>query len=166
MSGRGARYLFFAVLGCIIPGTAGFSVPVVKVEESFVTPVVSGHLNRLCQDSPSRDIEYDNYFTRPERENGMSYVFYNNIIDPADNSQFGYALLYGLEFASEKAKADDSLAVGLYFTGSKGRIYLIEKKAFDEFHRQKLTAEALLKYLTVKEIDLEGSAKPLTPRKK
>jgi hypothetical protein len=156
MRGRGIRFLFLALLGWIIPGTTGFSVPVVKVEGPLVLPVLAGRLNRLCQDAPSGDINYDKYFTRPERENGMSYVFYNNIIDPEDNSQFGYALLYGLEFASEKAEADDSLAVGMYFTGSKGRIYLIQKKAFDEFHRKKLTTEALLKYLTVKEIDLAG----------
>ena len=155
MSGRGAHVLFFAVLGCIIFGTTGFAVPVVKVEGTFVVPESSGNLNRLCQDSPSGDIEYDKYFTRPERQDGMTYVFYNNIIDPGDNSQFGYALLYGLEYASEKADGKDSLAVGLYFAGSKGRIYLIQKEAFDEFHRQKLSADQLLKYLTVKEVDLE-----------
>jgi hypothetical protein len=159
MSRRGARFLFFALAGLLVPGANAFSVPSVAPQPP-VFPAGNTSLDRLCQDKPTADIRYSDYFTSPERDNGITYVFYNNVIDTADNSQFGYALLYGLEYAAEKAAPEDSLAVGIYFSGSKGKIFLIEKKAFLEFRKKKLTVEKLLLYLTVKEVDLKRASAP------
>jgi hypothetical protein len=117
---------------------------------------------------PSENIEYSTYFTRPERDEkqGIVFVFYNNFIDVKDDVQFGYALLYGLEYAAEIASPDDVVAVGIYFTNNKGKIYLIVKAAFDNFHQQKITADGLLKYLTIKEVDLAEKPAPKTTVKK
>jgi hypothetical protein len=151
MSGRGTRLFFFSIIVFIFLGVTGYSVP---VRGMLVLPTPVFSLERLCQNKPAEDVDYSRYFTSPEREGAIMYVFYNNVIDAGDNSQFGYALLYGLEFAAESAQAADTLAVGIYFSSEKGKIYLIQKKAFEEFHSKKLTVDALLKYLTVKEVVL------------
>jgi hypothetical protein len=160
MSRRGARNLvsFFAFLLIV---NIGFSSPNLPGAQLQLPRHQSFTLDRLCQDPPDKTIDYSNYFTKPEREGGIVYVFYNNFVDILDNTQFGYALLYGLEYASASANnSSDILAVGIYFTDDKGKLYLINKKAFDDFHQQKLTIDALVKDLMIKEVDLTQKTTP------
>ncbi|MBN2351926.1 MAG: hypothetical protein JXD23_05100 [Spirochaetales bacterium] len=156
MNGRGTRLFFFSValtFGLVTAAT-GYSRPVLGAGAPVRDAPRSVTLNRLCQKEPGKDVDYSRYFTVPDRDGGTVYVFYNNIIDADDNTQFGYALLYGLEFAAEKANANDYIAVGIYFSNRKGEIYGIQKQAFDEFRRKKMEIKDLLKYLSVKKVDL------------
>jgi hypothetical protein len=164
MSGRGTRLfgLSMAMTFGLIVAANGFSRPLRGGAETLPQtprPV----LDRLCQQAPGDAIDYSRYFTVPDREGDTVYVFYNNVIDADDNSQFGYALLYGLEFAAEKANAKDYIAVGIYFSNNKGEIYGIQKQAFEEFRQKKMEMKDLLKYLSVKKVDL--SDLPVTKTK-
>jgi hypothetical protein len=150
MNGRGTRlFLFSIVIGCVVTANS-FSLPATAWSPiSRPTPAVS----RLCQDQPAGDVDYSKYFSSPEREGAIIYVFYNNVIDAVtDSTQFGYALVYGLEAASEKAKTDDTLAVGIYFTNGKGKIYLIRKSVYDNLSKKNLPVDKLIDSLMVKEV--------------
>ncbi len=158
MTGRGTRLFFLSMtlVFCLAALSTGYALPVVQAS-SYDSPR-SIALYRLCQDRPEGEPDFSSYFTAPERESQTTYVFYNKFIDPENDKEFGYALLYGLELAAGKAEADDYLAVGIYFSNQKGEIYGIAKKAFDEFRRKKLEAKDLLKYLSVRHVDLTGKS--------
>ena len=87
---------------------------------------------------PGENIDYSKYFTNPERTGTIIYVFYNNFIDKADDKQFSYALLLGFEYAAKSAKPKDWLAVGIYFSNDKGKIYFIYKSVFDTLSKKEL----------------------------
>ena len=133
MNGRGIRFLFISI--------------------AFLSSLLQ---TGFCQNSSEPALDYTIYFTKPERDGSLVFVFYNNFIEKTDNVQFGYALIYGLEYASENAESGDMLAVGLYFANDKGKIYLIRKKDFDQLRDEKITAEELLDYLKVETVDLNA----------
>ncbi len=151
MQGRGTRLFIPAMAFCLIAVAPVQAAPAATVP---MPRIIADE--RVCQDKP-QDIDYRHYFTAPEREGSIMYVFYNNIIDSADDSQFGYALLYGLDFAAENAKDTDTLAVGIYFANNKGKIYFIRKKAFLELQDKGLPVDQLLKNMMVKEVDTARS---------
>jgi hypothetical protein len=163
MNGRGTRLFLFSIIIGLAVSATGFSLPAEAGAPGIFRPALD--VNRLCQDQPAGDVDYAKYFSSPEREGAIIHVFYNNVIDAAtDSTQFGYALIYGLEAAAESAKADDTLAVGIYFTNGKGKIYLIRKSVYDNLSRKNLPVDKLIDSLMVKEV-ITGTRKTVgTPK--
>jgi hypothetical protein len=148
MKGRGTRLIVLAATFCLVAVSGVEAAPARSLETA-----PSAVFNRLCQDRPEEKIDYHQYFTAPEREGMTIYVFYNNIIDPNDDKQFGYALVYGLELTAEAAKEKDILAVGIYFSDNKGKIYCIEKAKFMKFQNMNLPIDQLLNYMKIQEVN-------------
>ncbi|HEQ72474.1 MAG TPA: hypothetical protein ENN69_08290 [Spirochaetia bacterium] len=158
MNGRGVHIIVVVVVGLLFSAPA-IANAVPNLQPISPTVAIAEGFERYCQDTGGVP-DYSVYFTRPERdtERPLVFVFYNNFIDREDNEQFAYALIYGLEYASENARPDDFLAVGLYFTDKKGKIYLIRKSVFDELQAKQITAEDLLDYIKVETVDIGESS--------
>ncbi|MBN1522902.1 MAG: hypothetical protein JW904_00355 [Spirochaetales bacterium] len=156
MNGRGKTNITAALLFfCAVTLSARQQLP----DSIFFTVVSSAPLYHLAQDiSDSKDLNYANYFSTPEEEGGVVSVFYNNLIDSEDNEQFGYALLYGLDYASATRSSAAIIAVGIYFTNGKGKIYFMPRKAYEDFRAKKIGTAQLFDQLSVKDVVLENGA--------
>jgi len=99
----------------------------------------------------SEKINYADYFTAPAVDKDIIFVFYNNFIDRSDQSQYTYALLYGLEYAFTSSLPGNHLSVGVYFSDGKGRICLVPKSIYSSYRNKAITLDELFKHITVRD---------------
>jgi len=107
----------------------------------------------LCQETqPFYNLS--DYFSTPEVRDDLVFVFYKTEIPVEDTRQASSALIFGFEYAASYAKANELLAVVIYFKNKKAKIYSIRKKVFEELMNNKIKAEKLLDYLKIEVRDV------------
>ncbi|RPJ09656.1 MAG: hypothetical protein EHM28_00935 [Spirochaetaceae bacterium] len=108
----------------------------------------------FAQDAGSERINYADYFTMPETDKDIIFVFYNNYIDKSDQNQFAYALMYGLEYTYGSSLQGKTLSVGIYFSNGSGKIYLVPKNVYASFRNKSITSDQLFAAMTIRDVKL------------
>lgn len=147
--GRGISFFLCALTFFCCAPTIGFSVPQSRIIDTIPDQAVHPGIDLLCQETQPETIDFNSYFSVPEIKEDLVYVFYKSEIAVDDTVQAGYALLYGFEYASANAQANELLAVVIYFDNKKAKIYSIRKQAFDQLQNNKIRPDELEKYLKV-----------------